>query len=58
MEVAAEFKSLDHSLAVCHVGQNSELKLSVVSNNQSFARLSDKSFPNLVDVFLSRRLVL
>jgi hypothetical protein len=51
-------ESLDHAFALCDVGQQSQLELSVVCNNQHISWFTSKCFSDFVTVFVKRWLIL
>jgi hypothetical protein len=50
MEVSPQLKGLNHAPAIGHVGQQPQLQLAVVSNNQRLGRLSAERLAHLSTV--------
>lgn len=58
VEVATAVERLDHRLARCHVGEDAQLQLAIVSHHQLTAFRCPEGFANEVSVLLECRLVL
>ena len=58
VKITSKFECFQHSFTVGHVSKDSQLKLAIVCNYEAIPWLCNESFPNLVYVFVTSRLVL
>ena len=58
MEISTKLERFNHTLAIGHVGQDSQLKLAVIGHNQAISRLRYERLSDAVDVFVASGLIL